>query len=262
MGKGGPKGTPSRTMPRLLHERRYLVPAPSVALVPASRRMIKGGSLNGLGDLGDAITDAAAALAAGVQTGSVPPSAVNQAINSIVSTITGQPAGTPVTTSTVAKATIPVGMIALLGAAAWLMTRGGKKSYRRNPGRRRSRGKRGGGFDIKTAALWGAGGLAAYFLLLRPGAPLMPAAIQKPPTPVIPGMTAQQQVAIAAGVKAVPSIFDSIAKLFGGGSSAPAPSAPASPAPAPSPIITSYDQLSTPSAPAASSSDWTASLVV
>lgn len=279
VGKGGPKGAASRTMPRPLHERRYLIPAPRVALVPASRPMIKGGSLNGLGDLGDAITDAAAALSAGIQTGSVPPSAVNQAINSIVSTITGQPAGTPVTTSTVAKAAIPVGMIALLGAAAWLMTRGGQKSYRRNPGRRRSRGRRGGGFDIKTAALWGAGGLAAYFLLLRPGGILMPAPITKPAVPVIPGMTAQQQAAIAAGVKAVPSIFDSIAKLFGGSSSTSAPSSSTAPkiitsydqpyapsvlpssSPSPS-MITSYDQLSAPAAPSSPSSDWTASLVV
>lgn len=194
-------------------DRRYLVPAPSKMLIP------RGGHLNGLGD---ALTDAANAIASGVQTGQVPPSAINQAISSVISAVTGQPATAPVTTASVAKAAIPVGMIALLAGAAWLMTKGGGKKYKRNPSRRRSsRGRRGGGgFDVKTALLWGGGGLAAYYLLLRPGATLLPSSLTAP-KPAASPVNAAQQAAIAAGIKSAPSIFDSIAKLFGGGSSTP-----------------------------------------
>ncbi len=235
-------------------ERRYLVPAPSKTLVP-----VRGGRLNGLAGLGDAVTDAAALLSSQIQSGQVPndPSAINSAISSVVNMITGQPATAPVTGANVAKAAIPVGMLALLGAAAWLMSRsGGKTSYRRNPSRRRSRGGRrgSGGFDVKKLLLWGGGGVAAYFLLLRPGGILMPAAPKAPTGPLIPGVTAAQQAQIAAGIKAAPSLFDSISKLFGGGSSSsPAPSAPSG-------IITSYDQLQT--APAAPANDWSSTLVV
>lgn len=243
-------------MLRPLHERRYLVPAPQKTLVP-----IRGGSLNGMGELGDAITDAAAALASGVQSGNIPPASLNQAINAVVSTITGQPAPAPAPTSTaasVAKKAIPLGMVALLGAAAWLMTRGGGRSYRKNPGRHRSsrsRSGKGGGFDLKTALLWGGGGLAAYYLLLRPGAPLMPSALVRP---AVPSTVNPQQAAIAAGIKAAPSIFDQFAKLIGISSSTPAP------APTSSGIVTSYDQLLAPTAPApaAPTSDWASTLVV
>jgi len=257
--KGGAKKIKPGPMPRPLPERRYLVPAPSKTLV-----RLRGGHLNGLGNVGDAITDAAAALASGVQSGTVPPSAINQAINAVVSSITGGPSAmTPAaprattTPASVAKNAIPIGMIALVGAAAWLISKGGEpRKYRRNPSRRRSRGGRGGGFDIKTALLWGGGGIAAYFLLLRPGAPLMPAALAPKPATTGPtsGLTASQQAAIGAGLKVAPSIFDSIAKLFGGGSSTPAP--------APSGIVTSYDQLFTPTTPAPAGSDWASTLVV
>jgi len=252
--KGGTKKIKPGPIQPKLPDRRYLVPAPSKTLV-----RFRGGHLNGLGDLGDAVSDAAAVLASGVQSGNIPSSAIDQAINTVVSTITGQPVAAttkPATTvASVAKTAIPVGMIALLGAAAWLMSRGGGKSYRRNPSRRRSRGGRGGGFDIKTALLWGGGGLAAYFLLLRPGAPLMPSAFTTPKpvstTGPTSGLTATQQAALAAGVKAVPSIFDAIKNLFGGGSSTPAP--------APSGMITSYDQLFPSSTPAPAPSDFVTS---
>lgn len=255
---GGGKWVPPGHRKNLpaVKDRRYLVPAPGRRLRP-----VTGGHMNGLGDLGDAITDAAAILSSQIQSGQVPsdPSAINSAINSVVNLITGQPKATPVSTANVAKAAIPVGMIALLGAAAWLMSRGGgKKSYRRNPGRRRSRGgQRGGGFDITKALLWGGGGLAAYLLFLRPGGILMPSAPRATTGPVIPGVSAVRQAQIAAGIKAAPGIFDSIAKLFGGGSSGSSPSAPSG-------IVTSYDQLwssPTPSAPAPER-DWSATLVV
>jgi hypothetical protein len=225
-----------------VRDRRYLVPGPMKKLIA-----VKGGHMNGLGNLGDSIDDAAKLLSAQISSGQVPatPSAINSAINSVVGVITGQPATTPVTGATVAKAAIPMGMLAALGLAAWLMTQGGSPKYKRNPSRRRSRGGRrgGSGFDMKKMLLYGGGGLAAYMLLLRPGAPLMPAALAPKPALPIPGMSASEQAALAAGLKAAPSIFDSIAKLFGGGSSTPAPSS------APSGMITSYSQLQ-PAAPA------------
>lgn len=218
-------------------DRRYLVQAPSKSLT-----RVRGGGLNGLGgmgSLGDTIDDAAKLLSAQIASGQVPssPSAINSAINAVVGVITGKPAGTPVTAASVLPTAIPIGMVALVGFAAWLISRGGsKKSYRRNPSRRRSRGGRrggGGGIDMKKIALWGGGGLAAYFLLLRPGAPLMPVLA---PKPLIPGMTPQQQAALAAGVKAAPGIFDSISKLFSSSSSSAS-------TPSGSQFVTSYDQL-------------------
>lgn len=212
--------------------------------------------MNGLGNLGDTIDDAAKLLSAQISSGQVPatPSAINSAINSVVSVITGQPATAPVTGATVAKAAIPMGMLAALGLAAWLMTQGGSPKYKRNPSRRRSRGGRrgGSGFDMKKMLLYGGGGLAAYMLLLRPGAPLMPAALA--PKTGTPATASALPSIIATGVKAIPGIFDSLSKLFGGGSSTPATSTPSSgfvtdysqlmpPAPAPAPsseFITSY----------------------
>ncbi len=249
--KGGKhKGKHVARMPQRPVDRRFLVPAPSRRLVP-----MRGGHMNGLAGLGDTIEDAAKLLSTQISAGQIPsdPSAINSAINAVVSTITGQPAGTPIKASDVAKTAIPVGMLALLGGAAWLMTRSSGRSYKRNPSRRRSRGRsrKGGGIDMKQLLLWGGGGLAAYFLLLRPGAPLMPAAL-RPATPLIPGTTLAQQQAIAAGVKAVPSIFDSISKLF---SSSPTPA----PTTSGSGMVTSYSQLE-PAAPPAT--DWTSSLIV
>lgn len=270
VNQGKHKGWVNKPGPRLLPERRYLVPAPANRLVK-----ISGGGLNGLGDIFD---DAAKALSTGVQSGTVPPSSVNTLINDAVAAITGQPAPAapkPATAATAAKFGIPVAMIAALGLAAFLMSKsGGKAKYRRNPSRRRSsrsRGRRGGGIDMKTALLWGGGGLAAYFLLLRPGAPLMPKALTTTaPKPAIPGMSPTDAAMLAAGVKAAPSIFDSIAKLFGGGSTTTATKSTTStpgivtsydqlvaPAPAPAPsggMVTSYDQLETAPAPAAPSS--------
>lgn len=249
--KGGKK-VGARPMPPPPLERRYMVPAPSKRLI------VRGGHMNGLGDIFD---EAAKALSTGVQSGSIPPSTVEQAINTVVSQVTGAPLSAPkmstaetraVTSASAAKNLIPIGMIALLGIAAFAMSGGGSKKYRSNPSRRRSRGRGGrrggGGFDMKTALLWGGGGLAAYFLLLRPGAPLMPAALR--PTAVAPrpvtGSTAEQ-AAIAAGLKAAPSLLESVFKLFGGGSTSTTQTS--SPQ-----IVTSYDQFA-PTAPAPSSSE-------
>lgn len=204
-------------------------------MVPAPRR------LEGLGDIFD---DAAKSLSTGVQTGQVPPGSIDQALNMMVSQITGQPLvkpPAPTGTGDMLKNLIPIGMIALLGLAAFSMSGGGSKKYRRNPSRRRgSRRGRGGGFDAKTALLWGGGGLAAYYLFLRPGSFLMPTM----PKPAVPQSTFEQQ-AMAAGLKAAPSLFDSISKLFGGGStSTTTPSGG-------SQFVTSYDQFApAPPAPA------------
>lgn len=253
--KGGkPKTKPVQRMPypAPLAERRYMVPGPRNVLA-----LIQGGHLNGLGQLGDAITDAAKVISDQIVSGTLPKDAatVNQAVTSAVNAITG---GTPkmstaetraVSAATITKNALPIGMVALLGAAAWLISMGsnGSRRYKSNPRRRSGRGRRrsgGGGFDIKTALLWGGGGLAAYFLLLRPGGFLTPATPRPVATvdPRFPGVTPAQQAQIAAGVKAAPGIFDSIIKLFSGGST-PAP------APAPSGFVTSYDQFVSPTAP-------------
>lgn len=261
--RGGWKGEPKKVkpgpvpmpaMPPPLVDRQYLVkaPAPGRKALALALARTRAGHLNDLGDLGDAMSDAAAVLASGVKSGSIPASSVNQVIDSVASAITGQAATAPKpvaqTPTSVAKTAIPIGMIALLAGAAWLMTQGGgPRKYRRNPSRRRGRNSRGGGFDLKTALLWGGGGLAAYFLLLRPGAPLMPAALtsQRPAAPAGPSGPSATQTAIAAGAKVLPGIFDFVKNLFGGGSS--------SPTPAPSGMITSYDQLFAPTSPAPSS---------
>lgn len=212
-------------------KKSWMVPAPQ------ARRRLEG--------LGDALTDAAAAIAGGVQTGQVPPGSIDQAINAAVSAITGQPlvAKPPASSmSDTLKNIIPIGMLALLAGAAFLMSGSGGKKYRRNPSRRyRSRGSRsGGGIDPQTMVLWGGGALAAYFLLLRPGSPLMPAAI---PRPGVPNTTAP---AIAS---AIPSLTTALAKLFGGGSSTPTTTSPTGG----SQFVTNYSQLqSQPAAPSPS----------
>jgi hypothetical protein len=255
-GQGGKVKTPGARGAKPYRARHYMVQGP-VRVVP----QLYGGNLNGLGDVLD---DAAKALSTGVQSGAVPPSSVNQLINDAVSVITGKPAVAPPApaTSSIAQTAIPIGMIALLGLAAFLMSGGSKKKYRSNPGRRRSsRRGRGGGMDMKNILLWGGGGLAAYFLLLRPGAPLMPAVL-KPATPTIPGMTAQEQAALAAGVKAAPSIIDSISKLFGGGSTQAATTTTKATAPTPAPtgqFVTNYDQIGIPTQPSTPDSQFVTS---
>ena len=227
---------------RGVSERRYLVPAPQKGLMARPRR------LEGLGDVFD---DAAKALSTGVQTGQVPPGGINQAINSVVAAITGQPTAPPPAPSSLTTL-IPLGVIALLGLAAYSMSGGGKsRSYKRNPSRRRSyrrsysRGG-GGGIDPKKLILWGGGGLAAYMLLFRPGSPLMPAM----PRPGVQPASVFQPVA-----QAIPSLVSSISKLFSSGSSSStSPSGGSG-------MITSYSQLqpSTP-APAPDSSGFVTSL--
>jgi hypothetical protein len=217
-GHGGKIKQPGSRGSQPYRARHYMVQGP----IPM-RAVLYGGNLNGLGDILD---DAAKAISSGAQTGALPPSSVNQLINDAVSVITGKPAVAPAApaTSSIFPTAIPIGMIALLGLAAWAMSGKSKPKYRRNPGRRRSsrRGRGGGGMDMKNLLLWGGGGLAAYALLLRPGAPLMPSLLTPKLAPALPGgMTAAEQAAIATGVKAVPSIIDSITKLFGGGTTTP-----------------------------------------
>ncbi len=224
---------------------RPVVPAlrplpPPISTVSATPVKIRsGGYMKGLGRLGDAVSDLTKSITGALVSGAIPGDAesVNKAISAAVDAATGTTTPPP-SMSSVAKTAIPLGMLALLGGAAYFMSRSNGRGARRNPSRRRSRGgRRGGGkgFDMKTLLLWGGAGAAAYFLLLKPGGILAPA--PKPAT-LVPGMTAQQQAAINAGVAAAPGIFDSIAKLFGGGSSAPA-----SPSSSPSGMVTSYDQL-------------------
>lgn len=220
------------------NERRYLVPGPSKGLMASPR------ALEGLGDVFD---DAAKALSTGVQTGSVPPGSIDQAINAVVSQITGVPAVKPPPPSNMLTTLIPMGVLALLGLAAFSMSGGGKsRKYRRNPSRRRSYRRSGGGkgIDPKDLLLWGGGAVAAYFLLLRPGSPLMPA---------MPRTAVPQQSSLFPGASAVPSLISSISKLFSGGStSTTSPSGG-------SQMVTSYSQLQ-PSQPAPAPSEFVTSL--
>ncbi len=210
------------TRPAPVPETRYLVPGPKSYL-----QKVRGGGLNGLGDI---VSDLSKSLSTAIATGSVPTdsASVTAAINTAVnSALAPKPASTPLSVA-VAKTAIPMGMLALLAGAAFLMTRGGKKrSYRNNPSRRRSRGRRrsygrrggrrSGGGGMTHVMILGGGALAAWYLLLRPGAALQPrvptstAALPKPPS------STQQYAALA--VQAAPSIVSAISSLFGSSSS-------------------------------------------
>lgn len=226
------------------HRAKHYVQAPGKAASIRMMPVLHGGTLNGLGDILD---DAAKSIASGVQDGSVPQSSISKLINDAAAVITGKPvphdvAAPAASASNIAKTAIPVGMIGLLVAAAFLMTGGGKKKYRSNPSRRRSsRRGRGGGMDVQKIVMWGGGGLAAYYFLLRPGATLLPSLTA--PKPAAAGSPSATQAALAAGVKAAPGIFDSIAKLFGGGSTSTTSTATKPAATAPSQFITDYSQI-------------------
>lgn len=207
-GKALPPGLAKRpgepAYPRPLHERRYMVEGPKTNLV-SNRRMA------GLGSLFDDIVKTATDF---VKTGTAP--TIDQAVQ--LATGAAPPAPKPtVTASTVAKAGIPIGMIVLLGGAAWLMTRGGGRKYRSNPSRRRSRGRgrRGGSFlqKNKTMLLVGAAGAAAWFLFLRPGATFLPS-VPRTTTVVKTPTISTSQAMTAAAIKSAPSILDSISKFF------------------------------------------------
>lgn len=222
--EGDRRALPMPRVPAPLPERRYMVEGPKKNLVPhhgppgwanafGRRRMA------GLGSLFDDIVSAATNV---VKTGQAP--TVNQAVDMAIQAAGGAPAPKPtISVASVAKAGIPIGMIAALAAAAFLMSRSGGRKYRSNPSRRRRggrrSGRRGGGSFLaknKTMIMVGAAGAAAWFLFLRPGATLLPRATVAPTT-VKPTISTSQAMT-AAALKSAPSIFDSISKLFGSGS--------------------------------------------
>ena len=188
-------------------DRRYMVPGP--------RQLVRrGGSLNGLGSILD---DIAAVAASAVQSGASPTAAINAAVNTVQGAVLPKPAVAPTSVATVAKTAIPVGMIALVVGAALLMSRsGGARKYRSNPSRRRSRGsrrgRRGGGMDMQKMLLLAGAGGAAWFLFLRPGATMLPAAL-RPATTVVKAPSTSDQLKTAA-VSIVPSLFSEVSKLF------------------------------------------------
>jgi hypothetical protein len=233
--------------------RRFMVPAPRPRVAPdLIVRTTSGGRMKGLGSLGDDTAAISAGITGAVQTGAIPnnPVSIGNAISAAVNALTGPATPAPASSMTSWLTALPLGMLALLGGAAYLMMGSDKKSaVRRNPSRRRSSGgrrggRRGGSIDTKTMIMLGGGGLAAYFLFLKPGAPLAPK-----PGISIPGLTAQQSAAVSAGVTAAASGISSLL------SSKPAAAAPGA-APAPSSattsngstsgMITSYDQINPP----------------
>ena len=72
--------------------------------------------------------------------------------------------------------------------------------------------------DIQKVLLLGGAGAAAWYLFLRPGAAMFPAAPAKPTTVVKPPSTSDQVK--AAAIAAAPSLITEIAKLI---SPSPAP---------------------------------------
>ena len=216
-GRNVRPGPVNSSRPAPPYERRYMVPGP--------RKLIRrGGPLNGLGSI---IDDLAAVAASAVKSGATPTAAVNAAIDTVQGAILPpKPVATTTSVATVAKTAIPVGMIALVVGAALLMSRsGGARKYRSNPSRRRSRGGRrgrSGGMDIQKVLLLGGAGAAAWYLFLRPGAAMFPAAPAKPTTVVKPPSTSDQVK--AAAIAAAPSLITEIAKLISP-SSAPTPTA-------------------------------------
>ncbi len=189
-------------------ERRYMVPGPKRHLAP--RRF----AVDGLGSILD---DLAAAAANAVQSGVDPSAAINAAVNTVQGSIVPKPAAAPVSVATVAKTAIPVGVIALVVGAALLMSRpgGARRSYRSNPSRRRSRGSRRGrrgGMDMQKMLLLAGAGGAAWYLFLRPGATMLPAAIRPAATPLKSPSTSDQIK--TAAVSMVPSLVSEVTKLF------------------------------------------------
>ena len=183
------------------------------------------------GYLGDTITDVANIVAKAVTTGQVPTDAasINKAIDSTLAT--GAPAPAKTTVAQVAKAGIPIGMLAVVAGIGLLM--GGKKKstrYQSNPRRRpqsRGRGGRGkkGGVD-RNLVLMGAVGVGMYFLFLNPSTSVLPKAPVKPAAAPAAPPTATQAM-VAAGVKAAPGIWGAVTNFFS-----------PTPAPAPAPAAT------------------------
>ena len=221
--KRAPRNGRPSILPQPPHEKRYLVPGPQRHLLPVPGPYVKGGGLNGLGSITDAIADIAKTVSNAVVTGVVPGDAtsVNKAIDQAINQTITKPA--PATSMmTVAKTAIPMGTIALLAGVAWLMTRGGGK-YRSNPsgrrgGHRRSRGR---GMSTNNLLLMAAAGGAAWYLLLRPGATLLPRAPQTVQSVISTPSTSDAMK--AAAIKAAPSVINDTIKLF---SSLFAPSTP------------------------------------
>ena len=219
--KGSKPGRPASSLkphPAPPFERRYMVPGP--------RQLVRrGGHLNGLGSILD---DLAAVAANAVKTGATPTAAINAAVDTVQGAIVAKPAAAPVSVATVAKTAIPVGVIALVVGAALLMSRsGGARKYRSNPSRRRSRSRgsrrgRRGGMDMQKLLLLAGAGGAAWYLFLRPGATMLPAAL-RPAATVVKAPSTGDQVK-AAAIAAAPSIITEITKLFTP-SSTPTPTA-------------------------------------
>lgn len=193
--------------PALPFERRYMVPG------PRQLTRVTGGRLNGLGSL---IDDIATMAASAVNSGTNPDLAINAAIDAAQSKLLPKPVAAPTSVATVAKTAIPVGMIALVVGAALLLSRsGGKRKYRSNPSRRRSRGGRrrsGKGMDVQKMLLLAGAGGAAWYLFLRPGATMLPAAI-RPAATTVKAPSTSDQIKTAA-VSMVPSLVSEVTKLF------------------------------------------------
>jgi antitoxin (DNA-binding transcriptional repressor) of toxin-antitoxin stability system len=162
--------------------------------------------------------------------------AVAQAVQAGVTAIVGQAAPSSGLGFNLKGWGIPLLMVSAVGGLAYMMTRRKKLSYKRNPGRRRSGGRKGKS-DMGKYLLWGGGALAAY-MVLKPAAPAAPGApqtlAQKLMSTAMNLFKPSASGAPGAGTSAISSISSAI---FGSGSkvTAPTSSSPAAPAPAAAP---------------------------
>lgn len=249
------------------HVKRMLPAAIRQAGVhPSHVARVLGRKTIGMAGLGQAVTAtvdpattaAAAGNIANAITGVVDPAdaqAVAQAVQAGVATIVGQAAPQSSFMINLKGWGVPILALTAVGGLAYWMTRRKKLSYKRNPSRRRSGGRRGGKSDIGKYLLWGGGALAAYMIFKRPATPV----------PGAPQSLAQRLLSSAMNLfkptaSGAPSpLTSAISNIFGAGAKAvatPGASAPSAPAPsAPydsSKIITSVDTSTTPPPPTSS----------
>ena len=199
------------------------------------------GGVEGLGQVAQATVDpatmnAVANATTNALTGVVDPSnaaqvsgGVTAALNAILGTAGGQQQGF---SFSLGGWGVPLLVLTAVGAAGYFMlSRARKSKYKSNP--RRSRGGRGGkkgGGNTKLLLIGGAAVAALMIMKKAPAVPGQPQTLTQRLMSSVSNLFSTPQ-----GQAQVSSAVTGIAKLFGGGPSAPAPSGAAAPAAAPAP---------------------------
>jgi len=208
------------------------------------------GGVEGLGQVAQATVDpatmnAVANATTNALTGVVDPSnaaqvsgGVTAALNAILGTAGGQQQGF---SFSLGGWGVPLLVLTAVGAAGYFMlSRARKSKYKSNP--RRSRGGRGGkkgGGNTKLLLIGGAAVAALMIMKKAPAVPGQPQTLTQRLMSSVSNLFSTPQ-----GQAQVSSAVTGIAKLFGGGPSAPAPSGAAAPAAAPAQAA--IDAASTP----------------